>query len=229
MLQDCYCHTYFWAVSHILLCITFQPPSGWVGIISAQPFSFWCLVYRPEFNLCSMRPENFVSHDLRVLQVPFEKLQVGCYVPFTEEWLPSGPSLQHSTTQACLMECCRDAWTSWRFSSLHKETLELCYHLVPGHLPDLRSSPLTAQFGQVASSRKNPGGSNLLIFMDDGGHSPHWNLQCCRICPRFFPDLCLDTILSQSSADNYLDLMPWFVVWHALSTVGHYIDRCVPF
>ncbi|KAK3557583.1 hypothetical protein QTP70_030513, partial [Hemibagrus guttatus] len=29
-----------------------------------------------EFNLCFLRPENFVSHDLRVLQVPFGKLQL---------------------------------------------------------------------------------------------------------------------------------------------------------
>ncbi|KAK3562831.1 hypothetical protein QTP86_010623 [Hemibagrus guttatus] len=28
-----------------------------------------------EFNLCFLRPENFVSHGLRVLQVPFGKLQ----------------------------------------------------------------------------------------------------------------------------------------------------------
>ena len=42
-------------------------------------------------------------------------------------------------------------------------------------------------------------------------------------------DLCLDTILSWRSADNSLDFMAWFVLWHALSTVGPYIDRCVPF
>ncbi|KAI3351059.1 hypothetical protein L3Q82_005626 [Scortum barcoo] len=37
-----------------------------------------------EFNLCLIRPENFVSHGLRVLQVHFGKLQVqaGCHVPF---------------------------------------------------------------------------------------------------------------------------------------------------
>ena len=50
-----------------------------------------------EFNLSSdfIRPENFISHSLRVFQVPFGKLQVGCHVPFPEEWLPSG----HSTIQ----------------------------------------------------------------------------------------------------------------------------------
>jgi len=48
-----------------------------------------------EFNLGFIRPDNFVSHGLRVLQVPFGKLQAGCHEPFTEEWLPSG----HSTIQ----------------------------------------------------------------------------------------------------------------------------------
>ena len=43
------------------------------------------------------------------------------------------------------------------------------------------------------------------------------------------PDLCLDTILSLSSMDNSFYLMSWFLLWHALSTVGPYIDRCVPF
>ena len=49
-----------------------------------------------EFNLGFNRPENIVSHGLRVLKVPFGKLQAGCHVPFTEEWLLSG----HSTIKA---------------------------------------------------------------------------------------------------------------------------------
>ena len=43
------------------------------------------------------------------------------------------------------------------------------------------------------------------------------------------PYLCLKTILSLSSTDNSFDLMAWFLLWHALSTVGPYIDRCVAF
>ena len=35
-----------------------------------------------EFNVGFIRPENFVSHGLRVR-----------YVPFAEEWLPSGHSI----------------------------------------------------------------------------------------------------------------------------------------
>jgi hypothetical protein len=33
-------------------------------------------------------------------------------------------------------------------------------------------------------------------------------------------DLCLYTIMSQSSMDNSFDLVAWFLLWHALSTVG---------
>lgn len=57
-----------------------------------------------EFNLWFIRPENFGSHGLRVLQVAFGKLPVGCRVPFTEEWCLSG----HSTIQARLVECSRN-------------------------------------------------------------------------------------------------------------------------
>ena len=45
-----------------------------------------------EFNLGLIGPDNLVSHVLRVLLVLFGKLQAGCHVPFTEEWLPSGHS-----------------------------------------------------------------------------------------------------------------------------------------
>jgi hypothetical protein len=34
--------------------------------------------------------------------------------------------------------------------------------------------------------------------------------------------------MSLSSMDNSFDLMAWFLLWHALSTVGPYIDSCVP-
>lgn len=40
-------------------------------------------------NFCFIRPDNLVSPGLRVLQVPFGKLQVGCHVSFTD-WLLSG-------------------------------------------------------------------------------------------------------------------------------------------
>jgi hypothetical protein len=36
-------------------------------------------------------------------------------------------------------------------------------------------------------------------------------------------------MLSRSSTDNSFDLMAWFLLWHALSTLGPYIDRSLPF
>uniref|UniRef100_A0A8C4T050 PRELI domain containing 3A n=1 Tax=Erpetoichthys calabaricus TaxID=27687 RepID=A0A8C4T050_ERPCA len=52
--------------------------------------------YWPGDEWCLVSSKRFLSHGLRVLQVPFGKLQAGCHVPFTKEWLPSG----HSTIQA---------------------------------------------------------------------------------------------------------------------------------
>ena len=43
------------------------------------------------------------------------------------------------------------------------------------------------------------------------------------------PDLCLNINLSRSSTDNSFDIMAWFLLEHALSTVGPYIDRCMTF
>ncbi len=42
------------------------------------------------------------------------------------------------------------------------------------------TSQSIAQFGRAARYRKSPGGSKLL-FTDDGGHSAHWDLKCCRM------------------------------------------------
>ena len=89
-------------------------------------------------------------------------------MPFTEEWLPSG----HSIIKASLVEGCRDGCPSGRFSHLHRGTLELCRSdlQVLGHLTGQGPSPLIAQFGQEASSRKSLGGSKLLPFKNDGGY-----------------------------------------------------------
>jgi hypothetical protein len=84
-------------------------------------------------------------------------------------------------------------------SPISKEELwsSVSDHGVLGHLPDQGPSPLIAQFGWEASSRKSLGGSKLLLFKDDGGHCVLGEHQCSI---HFFwypsPDLCLDTILS---------------------------------
>ena len=82
----------------------------------------------------------------------------------------------------------------------------------------------------LASLSFYSGAAMVLSFKNDRGH--------CVIGEFFnaaemfwYPssDLCLNTILSWSSTDNSFNLMAWFLLWHALSTVGPYIDRCVPF
>ena len=75
-------------------------------------------------------------------------------------------------------ECCRDGWPG-RFSLLHRGTLELYQsdHRVLSHLPDKGPSPLIAQFGQAASSKKNVDGFKLLPFKNDGGHCVLGDLQ----------------------------------------------------
>ena len=87
------------------------------------------------------------------------------------------------------MECCRDGCPSGRFSYFHRGTLKLCQsdHRVLGHLPDQGPSPTMAQFGRADSSRKSLGGSKLLPFKNDGGHSVLGELQCCRTVLVPFP------------------------------------------
>lgn len=79
----------------------------------------------------------------------------------------------------------------------------------------------------MAYSRKRPGGSKLLPFIEDGSQCANWDNAAERdrvnAAEMFlYPssDLCLDTLLSQRSIDNSLYL---FLVL-ALSTVGPYID-----
>ena len=68
-----------------------------------------------------------------------------------------------------------------------------------GFLVTSLTSPLIAQFRRPASSRKSPGGSELLPFMDDGGHCAHWEI---FLYPS--PDLFLKTILSRRSDRQFL-------------------------
>ena len=108
----------------------------------------------------------------------FGKLQEGCHVPFTEEWLPPG----HTTIKAWSVECCRDGCSSGRFSHLHWGTLELCQsdQQFLGYLPDQGPSPPIAQFGRAASSRKRLGWSKHVPFKNDGGHCVLGDLQYSR-------------------------------------------------
>jgi hypothetical protein len=78
----------------------------------------------------------------------------------------------------------------------------------------------------VASSGESLGGSKLLPFKNDGGHCSLF----FNAAERFWypsPDICLGTILSWSSTDKSFDLMAWFLLRRALSTVSPFIDVCV--
>jgi hypothetical protein len=137
-------------------------------------------------------------------------------------WLPS----RHSTIKAWLVECCRDGCPSGRFSHHHTGTLELWQseHWVRGLFPDQGPSPqlLSLALGRVLVV---PNYFHLRII------ETTVFLETFNAIDMFWypsPDLCLNTILSRSSMDNSFDLMVWFLLWHALSTVGHYTDRCVP-
>ena len=126
------------------------------------------------------------------------------------------------------MECCRDGCPSGRFSHLHRITLSLCQSgpLDLGHLSDQGPSPPIAQLGRAASSRKSLGGPKLLTFKNDGGHCVLGDFQCCRNALVSFP--------RSVPWNNSVSLLYGQFLWphglvFALTTVGPYIDRCVPF
>jgi hypothetical protein len=141
---------------------------------------------------------------------------LGAFWPFTEEWLPSG----QSTIKADLLECCRDGCPFGSFSHLHKGTLELCQWQSGSWSP-----PWPRPFSPDCSGW--PGNFFHLWMMEDTVILGSFNAADIFWYPS--PDLCLDLILSGSSTDNFFDLIAWFLLWLALSTVGPYIDRCVPF
>ena len=88
------------------------------------------------------------------------------------------------------------------------------------------------QFGQTASSRKSLGSFIFFPFL-------HFLMMELTVLLGTFntpeivlhpsPDLSLLTFLSQSSTYSSLDLMGEFLLWHAQSTVGPCIERCVSF
>ena len=169
------------------------------------------------------RPENLVSHGLN-LKVPFVKIQVGCHVSFTEEWYPFG----HYTIKAWLVDFYRDGPSG--MYHVHRGTLALCQtvHRVLGHLPSLLPR-LLGLARQAALER-------VLVVLN------FFNLRIMEatvflgtfnvtdfFCWYPSPGLCLGTILSRRSTDNSFNLMAWFLLWHALSTVGPYMDISVEF
>nr|AAP06505.1 hypothetical protein [Schistosoma japonicum] len=84
-------------------------------------------------------------------------------------------------------------------------------------------SPPIAKSGWVASCRKSLG----------GGHCVLGDLQCCRNVlvpfPRSVPRHNPVSVLYGQFLDNSFDLMAWFLLCNARSTMQPYLDRRVPF
>ncbi len=174
-----------------------------------------------------IRPENLICHHLGVIQVFFSKLHAGFHVSCTEERLPSG----HSAIMPRLVEGCSDGWLSTTFSHLPNASLELSHSdfWVLLYLSHQGSSPLIAQFGRTASSRKGSGRPKRLPFKDYGGHCALRNLKCSRNV--------FVTLARSVPCHNYVsELFRQFLwprdshlLWHALWAVRSSIDRCVAF
>ncbi len=164
-----------------------------------------------------LRPENLICHHLGVLHAGF-------HVSCTEE---SG----HSAIKPRLMEGCSDGWLSTTFSLLTNASLELSHSdlWVLLYLSHQGSSPLIAQFGRTASSRKGSGRPKRLPFKDYGGHCALGNLKCSR---NVFVTLARSVPCHNSVSELFRQFL-WphdsHLLWHALWAVRSYIDRCVAF
>ena len=157
-----------------------------------------------EFNLGFIRPENLVSHGLRVLKFILANSKRAVMCIFTEEWLPSG----HSTIKAWLVECCSDGCPSGRFwNSRALSEWPSGSWSPPWPRPFTPDCSVWPALGRV-----------LVV------HRPMCSWGCCRnvlvssprSVPRHNPVSWVLRIIPSNS-------------WLALSTVETYIDRCVPF
>ena len=93
-------------------------------------------------------------------------------------------------------------------------------------LLDISTSPI-AQYGRVFSSRKSLGGSKRRWLKNNGGPGVIEDLYCCRHFLVTFPR----SVTRHNPVSELLTipLTSWLLLRHALSIVGPYIDRCVPF
>lgn len=111
-----------------------------------------------EFNLCFNRPENVVSHGLRVLQLPFGKPQVCSFISL----------VYHTGLIGGVLQNWLYFWKVLLSSQSNTGALLLITSLIP-----------STSVAQMTSCRKSPVCFKLLRFTDDGGICGLWNLQCC--------------------------------------------------
>jgi hypothetical protein len=124
-----------------------------------------------------------------------------------------------------LVEHCRDGCPSGRFSHLYRGILELFQseRRDLGHIPDQCPSPPIAPFGWAASSSKSLGGSKLLPFKKDGAHCVLGDFQ------HFLVPFPRSLLRHNPVSELYRQFLWLHGLVFALTSVGPYIDRCVPF
>ena len=191
------------------------PPCFTVGMVPGF-LQMWSLAFRPKSVMLDSSDQRIlflmVWESFRCL-LANSKRAVMCLL------LRSGFRLA-TTIKAWLAECCRDVCPSGRFSHLHRGTLELCQsdHRILGYLPDQWLSPPITQFGRRPALGRFLVVPNIfhIRIMEATVFLVTFNAAEMFWYP--FPDLCLETILSRSSKDNYFGLMAWFMLWHALTS-----------
>ncbi|KAI3364025.1 hypothetical protein L3Q82_010784, partial [Scortum barcoo] len=138
-----------------------------------------------EFNLCLIRPENFVSHGLResfrCILANSKMHQAGCHVPSTQEWLLLFWPLYHTGLIGGLLQ----RWLSFWKVLLSLQSLDGRPALgrvlvVPNFFFHLRMMEATVHIGTFKAA-------DIFLYPS--------------------PDLCLETILSLRSTDNSFDFM----------------------
>ncbi len=101
-------------------------------------------------------------------------------------------------------------------------------HQVLGHHSNQSPSPSIAQFGQEASSKKNPGCFKL-IPKGNKDYMLLWSFNEAEFFMNTSTDVWLDANLFLSSTNCSFDPRAWFLLWYALSAVEPFIKMCVPF
>ena len=110
--------------------------------------------------------------------MPFGKLQAGCHVPFTEEWLPSG----HSNLKGLIGRVLQRWLSFWKeLPSPQRNSGALSEWPLDSWSP-LWPRPFSPDCSSLAGlpALRSLGGSKLLPFKNDWGHCVLGDLQCCR-------------------------------------------------
>jgi hypothetical protein len=90
--------------------------------------------------------------------------------------------------------------------------------------------PRPVSIARLLSLAGRPAPERVLVVLISGGHCILGDLQCCRNVLIPFPrSVPRHNPVSEFYGQFLLTSWLGFLLWHSLSTVGPYIDRCVPF